>query len=36
VKNVEVHDPLDKHRELLYKYTDTDIHNLFTYLETLK
>jgi cytochrome c oxidase cbb3-type subunit 3 len=33
---VEVHDPLDKHRELLYKYTDTDIHNLFTYLETLK
>jgi cytochrome c oxidase cbb3-type subunit III len=33
---VEVHDPLEKHRELLYKYTDSDIHNLFTYLETLK
>jgi len=33
---VDVHDPLEKHRELLYKYTDTDIHNLFTYLETLQ
>jgi cytochrome c oxidase cbb3-type subunit 3 len=36
VKNVEVHDPIEKHRELLYQYTDTDMHNLFTYLETLK
>ena len=36
VKNVEVHDPLEKHRELLYQYTDADMHNLFTYLETLK
>lgn len=33
---VEVHDPLEKHRELLYQYSDADIHNLFTYLETLK
>ncbi len=33
---VEVKDPLEKHRELLYKYTDADMHNLFTYLETLK
>jgi cytochrome c oxidase cbb3-type subunit 3 len=33
---VEVRDPLEKHRALLYQYTDTDIHNLFTYLETLK
>jgi cytochrome c oxidase cbb3-type subunit 3 len=33
---VEVHDPLEKHRALLYQLTDTDIHNLFTYLETLK
>lgn len=37
VKNVEIHDPLAAHRELLlHKYTTTDIHNLFTYLETLK
>jgi cytochrome c oxidase cbb3-type subunit 3 len=33
---VEVKDPLEKHRQMLYQYTDTDIHNLFTYLETLK
>jgi cytochrome c oxidase cbb3-type subunit III len=36
LKAVEVKDPLEKHRELLYQYTDTDMHNLFTYLETLK
>jgi len=33
---VEVHDPLAAHREMLIKYTDADIHNLFAYLETLK
>jgi cytochrome c oxidase cbb3-type subunit 3 len=33
---VEVHDPLEKHRELLQKYSDADVHNLFAYLETLK
>jgi cytochrome c oxidase cbb3-type subunit III len=33
---VEVHDPLTAHRELMMKYTDADIHNLFAYLETLK
>ncbi len=33
---VEIHDPLQAHRELLAKYTDADIHNLFAYLETLK
>ena len=32
----EVHDPLEKHRELLHQYTDADVHNLFAYLETLK
>jgi len=32
---VEVHDPLAAHRELMEKYTDTDIHNLFAYLESL-
>jgi cytochrome c oxidase cbb3-type subunit III len=33
---VKIHDPLEAHRELVNKYTDTDIHNLFAYLETLK
>jgi cytochrome c oxidase cbb3-type subunit 3 len=31
-----VHDPLQRHRELLSKYTDADMHNLFAYLETLQ
>jgi cytochrome c oxidase cbb3-type subunit 3 len=31
-----VHDPLERHRELLRKYTDADMHNMFAYLETLK
>lgn len=34
--NVEVKDPLEGHRELMSKYTDADLHNLFAYLETLK
>ena len=33
---VEIHDPLAAHRELMKKYTDADIHNLFAYLESLK
>ena len=33
---VEVHDPLEAHRTLMKKYTDTDVHNLFAWLETLK
>jgi cytochrome c oxidase cbb3-type subunit III len=32
----EVHDPLAAHAALLEKYTDADMHNIFTYLETLK
>jgi len=36
VSKIDVHDPLEKHRELLHQYTDADIHNLFTYLETLR
>lgn len=32
----EVHDPLEGHLDLLRKYSDADIHNLLTYLETLK
>ena len=31
-----VHDPLERHRELLRKYTDADMHNMFAYLETLQ
>lgn len=33
---VSVKDPLQAHAELLGKYTDADIHNLFAYLQTLK
>ena len=33
---VEVRDPLAAHHELLDHYTDADMHNLTTYLETLK
>lgn len=33
---VEVHDPLAPHKQLLTKYTDNDIHNLTSYLVTLK
>ena len=33
---VEIHDPLKAHRELMDKYTDADVHNLFAFLETLK
>lgn len=31
-----VHDPLEAHAELVHKYTTADMHNLFTYLNTLK
>lgn len=33
---VAVHDPLGEHLTLLKQYTDSDMHNLLTYLETLK
>jgi mono/diheme cytochrome c family protein len=33
---VDVRDPLAAHHELLDRYTDADMHNLTTYLETLK
>ncbi len=32
----EVKDPLQAHRELLHKYTEADMHNMFAYLETLR
>jgi mono/diheme cytochrome c family protein len=34
--NVEVHDPLQPHKDLLRVYTDADIHNVTAYLVTLK
>jgi cytochrome c oxidase cbb3-type subunit 3 len=33
---VKVDDPLSAHFDLLGKYTDADIHNLYAYLEALK
>jgi cytochrome c oxidase cbb3-type subunit 3 len=33
---LDMKDPLAAHRSLLDKYTDTDMHNLLAYLETLK
>ena len=33
---VEVHDPLQPHKDLLRSYTDADIHNVTAYLATLK
>jgi len=33
---VEIHDPLAAHRDLLKVYTDSDIHNLTSYLVTVK
>jgi len=32
----QIHDPLAAHLELLRKYTEADVHNLFAYLETFK
>jgi cytochrome c oxidase cbb3-type subunit III len=36
VPKVEVHDPLQAHRDLLAVYSDQDIHNITAYLATLK
>ena len=33
---VDIHDPLQPHKQLLTKFTDTDIHNVTAYLATLK
>jgi hypothetical protein len=33
---VEIHDPLKSHKDLLRRYSDTDIHNLTAYLVTVK
>lgn len=34
--NVEIHDPLQPHKDMLPRYTDRDIHNLTAYLVTVK
>ncbi len=36
VPKVEIHDPLQPHKELLHTYTDMEIHNLTSYLVTVK
>lgn len=36
VPKVEIHDPLQPHKDLLPTYTDKDIHNLTSYLVTVK
>jgi cytochrome c oxidase cbb3-type subunit 3 len=33
---VEIHDPMAAHRELMPKYTDADVHNVFAYLSAQK
>ena len=33
---IEIHDPLEGHRQLLPTYRDQDIHNVTAYLVTLK
>ena len=33
---IETHDPLEAHKELVNTITDTEMHNLLAYLETLK
>ena len=36
IPKVEIHDPLQPHKDLLPTYTDKDIHNLTSYLVTVK
>ena len=36
VPKVEVHDPMQAHRDLLAVYTDKDMHDVTAYLVTLK
>jgi mono/diheme cytochrome c family protein len=36
IPKVEIHDPLQPHRELLAKYTDKEIHDLTAFLVTVK
>ena len=36
VPKVVINDPLKPHKDLLAKYTDADIHNITSYLVTIK
>lgn len=36
VKTVVVHNPVQAHLDMIPKWNNTDMHNIFTYLETLK
>ena len=36
VPKVEIHEPLKPHKDLLRKYSDSDIHNVTSYLATVK
>ncbi len=36
VKSVEVHNPVQAHIDMLPKWTNEEMHNMFTYLESLK
>ena len=36
IPKVEIHDPLQPHKDLLRSYSDADIHNVTAYLVTLK
>ncbi len=36
VPQVDIHDPLKPHRDLLPKYTDKEIHDITAYLATIK
>lgn len=36
VPKVDVHDPLEAHKDMLHSYTDKDIHDVTAYLVTLK
>jgi hypothetical protein len=36
VPKVEIHDPLEPHKEMLKVYTDKDIHDVTAYMVTLK
>ena len=36
VPKVEIHDPLEPHKDMLKVYTDKDIHDVTAYMVTLK
>ena len=36
IKTIEIHNPVQAHIDMIPKWNNTDMHNMFTYLETLK